>query len=207
MNSNQQKRMLIVASILALATLVVVSRLFAFQVLQDEHWAEKTVDQVLVVERPQRGIIFDRNGAVLAANKADYQIGVSPNLVNDPEAMATDLAPILQQPRYEILAALESNTPYILLEGRVSAEVADAIRQMEDNSGLQLDPLPRRFYPQGDLLCHVLGYVDFDNYGGGGVEGYYQSELAGEAASATVNISPLKEQASVVARDRRSSLP
>jgi cell division protein FtsI/penicillin-binding protein 2 len=201
MNSNQQKRMLIVASILALATLVVVSRLFAFQVLQDEHWAEKTVDQVLVVERPQRGIIFDRNGAVLAANKADYQIGVSPNLVNDPEAMATELAPILQQPRYEILTALESNMPYILLEGRVSAEVADAIRQMEDNSGLQLDPLPRRFYPQGDLLCHVLGYVDFDNYGGGGVEGYYQSELAGEAASATVNISPLKEQTSVVARE------
>lgn len=201
MNSSQQKRMFIIAGLLALATLVVVGRLFAFQVLQDEIWAQKVVDQVTVVERPQRGIIFDRNGAVLAANKADYQIGVSPNLINDPDEMANQLSPILQRPRYEILAALESGSPYVLLEGRVSAEVADAIRNLEDTDGLQLDPLPRRFYPQGDLLCHVLGYVDFDNNGGGGVEGYYQSELAGEAASGTVNISPLEEQTSVTARE------
>ncbi len=201
MNSSQQKRMFIIAGLLALATLVVVGRLFAFQVLQDEIWAQKVVDQVTVVERPQRGIIFDRNGAVLAANKADYQIGVSPNLINDPDEMANQLSPILQRPRYEILAALESGSPYVLLEGRVSAEVADAIRNLDDTDGLQLDPLPRRFYPQGDLLCHVLGYVDFDNNGGGGVEGYYQSELAGEAASGTVNISPLEEQTSVTARE------
>lgn len=201
MNSSQQKRMFIIAGLMALATLVVVGRLFAFQVLQDDIWAEKVVDQVTVVERPQRGIIFDRNGAVLAANKADYQVGVSPNLVNDADEMATELAPILQRPRYEILAALESGLPYVLLEGRVSAEVADAIRNLEDSDGLQLDPLPRRFYPQGDLLCHVLGYVDFDNNGGGGVEGYYQGELAGEAASGTVNISPLEEQTSITARE------
>src|SRR5690554_5912292 len=124
MNSSQQKRMFIIAGLLALATLIVVGRLFAFQVLQDEHWAQKVVDQVTVVERPQRGIIFDRNGAVLAANKADYQIGVSPSLVNDPDEMANQLVPILQRPRYEILAALESGLPYALLEGRVSSEVA-----------------------------------------------------------------------------------
>ena len=61
--------------------------------------------------------------------------------------------------------------------------------------------LPRRFYPQGNLMCHVLGFVDFDGIGGAGVEGYYQGELAGEAASATVPISPLQRQTTVIARE------
>ncbi|MCB0033640.1 MAG: penicillin-binding protein 2, partial [Anaerolineales bacterium] len=61
--------------------------------------------------------------------------------------------------------------------------------------------LPRRIYPQGNLMCHVLGYTDFDNIGGTGLEGYYQGELAGEAASARINISPLTEQQNVIARE------
>jgi cell division protein FtsI/penicillin-binding protein 2 len=95
---------------------------------------------------------------------------------------------------------LESNRPFVMLEGRVSAEVANSLRSLPYD-GIQIDPLPRRFYPQEDLLCHTLGYVDFDGDGGGGLEGYYQRELAGEAASATINISPLTTQESVIARE------
>jgi cell division protein FtsI/penicillin-binding protein 2 len=51
------------------------------------------------------------------------------------------------------------------------------------------------------MLCHTLGYVDFDGNGGSGVEGYYQRELAGEAASAIINISPLTSQQSVIAHE------
>jgi len=50
-------------------------------------------------------------------------------------------------------------------------------------------------------MCHVLGYVDFNGNGGGGIEGYYQTELAGEAASGVVNISPLTKQESFIARE------
>ena len=78
--------------------------------------------------------------------------------------------------------------------------MADLIRALP-YEGLQIDPLPRRFYPQADMLCHTLGYVDFDGNGGSGVEGYYQRELAGEAASAVINISPLTSQQSVIARE------
>jgi cell division protein FtsI/penicillin-binding protein 2 len=193
--------MWMVAIGLMFALLVVVGRLFAFQVLQGEEWAQKTADIIPVTDQPERGVIYDRNGAVLAVNKMDYQISVSPNLVYDTEEEATELAPILGRSRHEILSALEADVPYVLLESRVSSEVAEQVRQMEYNDGLQLDPLPRRFYPQGELMCHVLGYVDFANVGGGGVEGYYQSELAGQAASAEVSINPLLEQPTVIARE------
>jgi len=199
-NSSQKRRMWIVIGVLIFAALIIVGRLVAFQVVQGPEWAERAGDEILVVAKPDRGAIYDRNGAVLAANTADYQIGVSPRLVTESEEMATALAPILQQSRYEILGVLQSDQSFALLSGRVSAEVAELVRALP-YEGLQIDPLPRRFYPQENMLCHSLGYVDFDGNGGSGVEGYYQRELAGEAASAVINISPLTSQQSVIAHE------
>ncbi|MCB8978977.1 MAG: penicillin-binding protein 2 [Ardenticatenaceae bacterium] len=200
MNSSQKRRMWIVVVALIFAALIIVGRLVAFQVVQGPEWAERAGDEILVVAKPERGSIYDRNGAVLAANTADYQIGVSPRLVTEPEELATALAPILEQSRYEILGVLQSDQSFAMLSGRVSTEVADLVRALP-YEGLQIDPLPRRFYPQDDMLCHTLGYVDFDGNGGSGLEGYYQRELAGEAASAVVNISPLTSQQSVIAHE------
>ena len=182
--------------------MIIIGRLVAFQVVQGAHWKElgKQVQRINVVAKPDRGVIYDRNGAVLAGNSADYQIGVSPALITQAEEMATALAPILQKQRYELLALMQADTPYVLLAGRVSPEVAEAIRALPYD-GIQIDPLPRRIYPQGELLCHVLGYVDFGGIGGAGLEGYYQTELAGEAASDVRSISPLTPQRSVIARE------
>ena len=202
MTPNQKQRLWIVVAGLSLVVLTIIYRLASFQVLQDEELAEigRSIHNLQVIAQPDRGVIYDRNMAVLAGNSNDYQIGVSPSLIVEAEEMATDLAPILQQPRHEILFALKSDRPFELLAGRVSPDVADAIRQLPYD-GIQIDPLPRRIYPQGELLCHTLGYTDFDGIGGSGLEGYYQSELAGEAASATINISPLTIQQSVIARE------
>ncbi len=200
MNNSQQKRLWIVMIGLGFAAVVIIGRLIAFQIIQGDEWAARVGDEVVVIARPERGTIYDRNGAVLAANGADYQVSVSPNLVTESEQLATALTSILQKPRFDILETLESNTLFRVVEGRVSPEVADLIRDLPYD-GLQLDPLPRRFYPQGKLLCHTLGYVDFDGNGGAGIEGYYHQELAGEAASARINISPLTTQESVIARE------
>ena len=200
MNSSQQKRLWAVVIGLIFFAVVIIGRLIAFQIVQGREWADRASDTVRVVARPERGTIYDRHGTVLAANGADYQISIAPNLVYEPEELATALTSVLQKPRYEILSAIESPQPFVMLEGRVSAEVADLVRTLP-YEGVQIDPLPRRFYPQGDMLCHILGYVDFDGNGGAGLEGFYQRELAGEAASATINISPLTSQQSVIAHE------
>ncbi len=200
MNNSQYKRLLIVIIGFFFVTIIIVGRLFAFQMIQATVWANRAGNEVLVVDQPDRGTIYDRNSAVLAANSADYQISVAPNLVDNADQMATSLAPILEISRYDVLEKLQSDAPFELLTSRVSSEIADYLRSLE-YSGLQIDPLPRRFYPQDTLLCHTLGYVDFNGYGGAGIEGHYQQELAGEAASARVNISPLETQPSVIARE------
>ena len=204
MNSSQQRRLWIVVIGLAFVSVIVVGRLVAFQVFQGDYWRGlgEDVQNIDVIARPERGIIYDRNGAVLAGNGADYQVSVSPQLITDEQAeeMATALAPILQESRMDLLARLGSQQPFVLLAGRISAEAADAVRK-RDFPGLQIDPLPRRIYPQGELMCHVLGYVDFSGNGGAGVEGYYQTELAGQAASDTRSINPQTPQRSVIARE------
>ncbi|GAB4268662.1 MAG: penicillin-binding protein 2 [Candidatus Promineifilaceae bacterium] len=200
MNNSQQRRLWIVVTGLIFAISIIIIRLFIFQIVQGPKWASRLVDEEIVVARPERGIILDRNEAVLAANTAEYRIGVSPRLVENPKELATVLTSILQQPRYEILQKLESPNSYETLAASVPIETANLIWALEEES-LQVDVLPRRFYPQGELMCHTLGYVDFDGQGGAGLEAYYQSELAGEAASARVKISPLEFQESVIARE------
>ena len=205
MNNSQHKRFWMVIVVVGFATLVIVGRLVAFQIVEGEHWKKAGEEgrTIRVTAQPNRGIVYDQNGAVLAGNSADYQIGASPRLITSARAeeMATALAPILKKTRMEILSQLESEQTFVLLASRVSPDIADAIRSLPFADDIQIDPLPRRIYPQDELMCHVLGYVDFDGNGGAGVEGYYQTELAGEAASDVRSISPLTPQRSVIARE------
>jgi len=203
MNASQQRRLWVVVGALFVFTLVVVYRLVSFQVVQEDELAElgKSMHYGVVVAQPARGIIYDRNMGVLAGNGSDYQLGVSPPQVDTPDELATALAPILEERRSTLLAQMNSEYPFELLSGRLSPEKAEIIRQLPYQDQIQLDPLPRRIYPHDQLMCHVLGYTDFSGSGGSGLEGYYQSELAGQAASALLNISPLTQQESVIARE------
>jgi cell division protein FtsI/penicillin-binding protein 2 len=201
MNNSQIRRMWIIAVGLGFGALIVTGRLFAFQVFQSEEWKENLVKVVPVTDQPERGVIYDRNGATLAVDRWNYRVAVSPSVLSDPEALANSLAPILQIPRSQLLYDMESSARYVVLASEVSSEAADAIRELEYGDEVQLDPLPRRFYPQDSLMCHVLGFVDYDGTGRAGVEGQYQTELAGEAANATNPISPLRQQQMVMARE------
>ncbi|MEJ2747237.1 MAG: hypothetical protein P8183_04895, partial [Anaerolineae bacterium] len=200
LNASQLRRLWVIVTILVVAMVVVAGRLVAFQLLQAVPWDGWAGEESLVVDNPERGVIYDRNGAVLAANSADYQVSVAPNTVTEPDELATALSSILEEPRYEVLASLQLNRDYVLLAGRVSPAVAQTVETLPYD-GLEIAPLPRRFYPQGKMLCHTLGYVDFNGNGGAGLEGYYQQELAGQAASATLSRSPLTTQQSVIARE------
>lgn len=201
MNNSQRNRLWFVATGMMIFGIVLIAQLVRFQIIQADDYADAAITDYLVVEKPKRGLIYDRNGAILASNTADYQIGATPNLVIEAEELATALAPILQVQSYQLKASLRSNRGYVSLAGRVSPEIAETIRALPYKDGLQIEPLPRRFFPQGTLLSHVLGYVNFEGDGRSGLEGYYQNELSGEAASHKINISPLNVPQELSARE------
>ncbi len=201
MNNSQRQRLTLIAVGMLVFGVILIARLVQFQVIEKEETAEHAVSAIQVIELPDRGVIFDRHGTVLAANGADFQIGATPNLVINAEELATALAPILQEQRYQLLAKLQANRPYVSIAGRVSADIAESVRNLPYGDGLQVEPLQRRFYPQGSLMSQTIGYVNFEGVGRSGVEGYYDRELAGEAVRQKVNLSPLDVVQNVNARE------
>jgi cell division protein FtsI/penicillin-binding protein 2 len=202
MSSNSQiRRMWIIAVAMFFVAMIVVIRLFSFQVFNREEYTAGIIKDEPVVEKPKRGVIYDRNGAVLAVDRMEYRVGVSPSLLTNPEELANSLAPVLQLPRYELLNLMESGQRYVVLSGRISSEAADAIKEIPYGNQVQLEEIPRRFYPQDDLMCHVLGFVNFEGQGSAGIEGYYQNQLAGEGSSTMRPISPLREPKITISRE------
>ncbi len=198
MEGDQKRRLWIVAICMMLFTALLISRLVRFQILQGDELASNAPGVYSVVDQPIRGTINDRNNAILAANGSDYQIGASPDMVTEPHELAIELAKIIDDLEvYQLKAKLQSDNPYVVISGRVPREIADAVRALP-YEGLQIEPLPRRFYPQGELLSYTLGYVDLDGKGLTGIEGYYNRELAGVASLRKISISPLDVPEKVV---------
>lgn len=138
-----------------------------------------------------RGVIYDRGMRALAVNTLEYRVGISPNLVSDPRAVATQLAGLLNLPELEIFEKLNSSAPWVLLSPRVDAEVGHQIVDLKKEvSAIDIQPIPRRSYPQGTLAAQVVGFVGGDLSGYYGVEGYYQEQLAGRERSERISNIP-----------------
>jgi hypothetical protein len=170
---------------MSLALGVIVLRLFVFQVINGDEWKEVVIEDWAVTDSPERGVIYDHNGAVLAVDEWDYRVGVSPSILTDAEELANQLAPVMQIPRGQLLAELESPDLYVVLAPRVSSETAEAIRALE--YGDEINSIPaRRFYRKAVDVPHS-GFVDFDGMAARASR-VLPERTAGQAASATVLI-------------------
>lgn len=139
----------------------------------------------------ERGLIYDRDGDPLAFNVLQYRVGVSPNLVADQESLRKELALILDVDEYGLLRRIQSENVWEFLAGPVSAEQGQAVAAL-DEIAIDLEPIPRRFYPQGSLAGHVIGFViDEDLKGAMGVEGAYNDTLAGRVLDLAISNVPL----------------
>ena len=184
---NFQSRVKIVFIVVMLLFLLLIIRIFYIQVIQyDElsNLANNLWSRNLPITA-DRGLITDRNGVVLAENITTTSLVVVPNQIKDKELVAKDLAEILNVEYDEILKHLNKKTSIerIHPEGRqLSYEVADAIDSL-NYDGVYLLKESKRYYPYGELLSHVLGYVGIDNQGLSGIELYYDEYLTGKDGS------------------------
>lgn len=138
----------------------------------------------------ERGLVYDRDGEPLAFNALQYGVGISPNLVSDPRRLASELALILEQDEFELYQAMTSDESWVLIARPIRADQGQAIADLDEIS-VTIEPIPRRFYPQGALAGHVIGFVIEDGLRGAmGVEGSYNDTLAGRVLDQTVSNIP-----------------
>lgn len=180
-------RMRLVVLFVTLLLIAVILKVFYIQVFQYQKLNDLANDlwQRNLPITADRGLILDRNGKVLANNITTTSLYLVPNQIKNKEEVANTLASILGVSYEEMYKHVSKKTSIerVHPEGRQLAfDVADKINSY-NYDGVYLLKEAKRYYPYGNLLSHVLGYVGIDNQGLSGLELKYDKELTGTSGS------------------------
>ncbi len=197
--------------------LVVLNNLYSLQVEQFEDYqirADGNRIKVIPVA-PNRGIIYDRNGTIIAENRPVFNLEVSLEQVEDLDTLLDELQQLLELTPADI-ARFERNRkrqrrfhPVTLIANMDEDMMALFSAQQHRFDGVAVEASLARYYPYGSALTHVLGYVSkinardlnliaswgaqsnyaaSKNIGKQGVERYYEERLHGKVGYAQLEV-------------------
>jgi len=164
-------RLLIVAAALALWTAASLTRLAYLQVFRYADFlarAERQQQHIVEIS-PKRADIFDRNLHALAMSATVNSCFAVPAEVADPQMVARLLGGVLGVSPDEMEARLASSHSFVWIARKLPPETVARI-QVLNLRGVYFQPEDQRFYPKRNLAAAVLGYVDIDEKGLGGIE-------------------------------------
>ncbi|GAA0407819.1 penicillin-binding protein 2 [Streptomyces luteireticuli] len=229
-------RLRLIGFALTLVMLAFTMRLLQVQAVDASAYAARAnVNRYIPVTlAAERGTITDRNGVDLATTVDAYDITAAPDLLTPerikipdaPRRAAALLAPVLGESADGIEEKLTANprSKYVVLARQQTPQVWNRIRELKKKeaartpkgrggvnllTGLNREAHSRRVYPNGDLAAGMLGFVNADGRGGGGLEAQLNTELAGkdgkrvyaQSGGRQVPTGDLKEQAAVPGSD------
>jgi len=183
-------------------------KLFYLQVLEHgkyKNLAKNNSTRVSLMRAP-RGIIYDRDGNILATSKQALRIIAYPYIVSnvkDKRSLARNLSKLSNKPEAEILKILNETNPRVPLPIEIAnnIDVSQAVKIYENAHllpGIDVESQPMRYYPYGEVPAHVIGYVGVanenelkefanspnklklgDKIGKSGIEKYFDEHLRG----------------------------
>lgn len=181
---NIHSRMKIALLIITFVFIVIIARVFYIQVIDYKKlnkYAGNLWSRNLPI-KADRGLIYDRNGVVLADNVTTTSLVLIPNQIKDKEETTQKLAEILGVSYEDMYKHVSKKTSIerVHPEGRqLSYETADKIKNLKLD-GVYLVKESKRSYPYDTYLAHTLGFVGVDNQGLSGIELTYDKYLTGE---------------------------
>ena len=133
-----------------------------------------------------RGKIMDRNGQVLASSLPVKAVWAIPEdvLKSSPEKLA-ELARLLEMSNAELRKKLDSDRTFVYLKRQVEMDVIAKIDKL-DIAGLDTRKEYKRFYPQGEVMTHVVGFTNVEDTGQESMELAQQKTLQGATGSRRV---------------------
>jgi penicillin-binding protein 2 len=193
------------------------ARFFHLQVVQHETYSAKAEENriSIVPIAPNRGLILDRNGVVLARNYSAYTLEIFPAKVRDLERTIAELGEVIDvqakdRSRFKKLLTETRNAESLPIRTRLSdEEVARFAANRYRFPGVEIKARLFRQYPHGDVASHVIGYIGrinqrdkekleelgvdanyrgTDFIGKAGLEASYQHELHGTTGFEQVEI-------------------
>lgn len=196
---------------------VLLSNLYTIQVEDHQDYQTRSNDNRIKVIpiAPNRGLIYDRNGVLLAENKPVYNLEVIPEEVDDLDESLNQISKIIaitEQDKQDFLKDIKHTRRFKsqVLKARLDeTEVAKFSVNQHKFPGFSIEARLARYYPFGDTLTHALGYVAklnrkelnqleqedrATNYrathdiGKLGIEKYYEETLHGKVGSQRVEV-------------------
>ncbi|MBN1631769.1 MAG: penicillin-binding protein 2 [Thermoleophilia bacterium] len=188
--SRTNKRLALFMGLAVLFLVALMGRTFYVQVIAAPALEEKAEGQsvrTVTLEAP-RGVIYDRNGQILAISRATASVYANPQQIEDAdEAMvAAKLAPVLGLEQTELLGKLSGNSSFRYLVRRIDEATGAKVKGLE-LEGIGVCTESKRVYPKGELAPQLLGFVGGDEYTGlAGLELQYDALLSGEPGESQV---------------------
>ena len=175
-----KKKMLVVFLSALLMIFFLIARLVYLMIFDAAYYQQKakTLHEREREIKAARGEIIDRNGKVLATNKAVCTISVIHSQITDPERVIQVLADELGIEKEMIRKGVEKVSSREKIKTNVEKETGDRIRAYELD-GVKVDEDFKRYYPYGNLASKVLGFTGGDNQGIIGLEVKYENYLKG----------------------------
>jgi cell division protein FtsI (penicillin-binding protein 3) len=170
---------------------LILARLVQLQVVQHSKFAEMARDQQQKVEeiKAPRGAILDRYGQRLAMSLPAESVVVDPLRVPDLSVAADVLSKVLNVNAQDLLLkmreAVDDHRGFLWVKRKITREEAKRLRDL-DLEWIEFRTESERFYPNRSLAAHVLGSVDFQEDGNGGVEQSLNDRLTGHAGEMLV---------------------
>jgi cell division protein FtsI (penicillin-binding protein 3) len=161
--------------------IALISRAFQLQVLSGKklkNLAQRQHTTVLQLP-PERGVIYDRNGEKLAVSIMANSVCADPSKIADPVRAAGQVAGILNVNNQAVFKKISTPKSFCWLARKISPEQAVSVENA-DIEGIFLVKEPKRFYPNGELAAHLLGFVGMDARGLEGLERKYDESLKGK---------------------------
>ena len=171
----------------ALCAAVVFGRLTYIQLFRhSEYLARAQRQQQRIIEiTPQRGSIYDRNKRPLAMSVPVDSAFAVPSEIVDQHLAARLLADVVNVPQQVLEERFESSRSFVWISRKLPPEKAEAVTAL-NLKGVYLQKENQRFYPKRELAAHVLGFVDPDENGLGGLESELDSKIRGQSEKIVV---------------------
>lgn len=140
---------------------------------------------------PTRGIIYDRNGQELARSVQVKSLYASPSQITNPASVADHLSRLLGKDRDEVYKQLTSGKVLAAIKRKLSDQEVAKVEALQ-LPGLRFVNEMKRFYVGGTTAAHVLGHVNIEEEGKGGVEISFNKLICGQGGRLLLNVDALK---------------
>lgn len=207
-----ERRTLVVILFNLLAFAIIAARLYFLQVKEADKYKmmsdENRISTRFMV--PPRGLIYDRNGKIIAKNEQDFQALLVAEQTPDIEETLANfkmIIPLSESEEQKIRKDLKNKRRFIPIKLKDNLdwnEVSKILLHAPDLPGVEIDEGLSRYYPYADIYAHVLGYVgpvsDKDKkdnplymvpgfkIGKSGLERYFDYKLQGQGGTIKLEV-------------------